>query len=84
MPTKNTSPQALLVDHRGHGASEPGAAPHTLRACAADVRELLRSLNLRCDMMCGHSYGGKVALAYVKAGLEDQEGALGRQGSFEF
>jgi pimeloyl-ACP methyl ester carboxylesterase len=67
--------QALLVDHRGHGASEAGAPPHTLHACAADVKELLRSLNLRCDMLCGHSYGGKVALAYVKAGLEDRQGA---------
>lgn len=62
--------QALVVDHRGHGASERGAPPHDLAACAADVRELLCSLNLRCDMLCGHSYGGKVALAYVRAGLE--------------
>ena len=62
--------QALLVDHRGHGASEPGAPPHTLEACAADVHELLRSLNLKPDILCGHSFGGKIALAYVKEGLE--------------
>lgn len=65
--------QALLVDHRGHGTAESGLPPHTLEACAIDVQELLRSLNLKADVLCGHSFGGKIALEYVKQGLERQQ-----------
>ncbi|MFT3697185.1 MAG: alpha/beta hydrolase [Kofleriaceae bacterium] len=46
-----------LVDLRGHGHSEHGDAPQTLAACADDV------IALGGDVIAGHSFGGKVALA---------------------
>jgi pimeloyl-ACP methyl ester carboxylesterase len=52
----------VLVDLRGHGRSEPGEPPHTLAACAEDLRALFDEIpNL--EAISGHSYGGKDALA---------------------
>jgi len=69
--------QALLVDHRGHGQSESGLPPHTLAACALDVHALLQILQLQPDVLCGHSFGGKIALEYVKQGLDNKGGGSG-------
>ena len=58
---------ALLVDLRNHGESRGFPAPHTVDACAEDLVRLTASLDLRIDAVLGHSYGGKVALAYARA-----------------
>jgi len=55
---------ALLVDLRGHGRSPDFAAPHTLVACAEDLSALAGTLALPVSGIVGHSFGGKVALAY--------------------
>jgi esterase len=52
----------VLVDLRQHGRSEPGAPPHTLAACADDLRALVTELG-GVRAIAGHSFGGKVALA---------------------
>lgn len=52
----------VLVDLRQHGRSEPGDPPHTLAACAADVRALMDELP-GIEAIAGHSFGGKVVLA---------------------
>lgn len=52
----------ILVDLRGHGRSEPGTPPHTLDACAEDVRAVVDELG-GVDALAGHSFGGKVMLA---------------------
>jgi pimeloyl-ACP methyl ester carboxylesterase len=52
----------VLVDLRQHGRSEPGEPPHTIAACAEDLRALLVELG-GVDALAGHSFGGKVALA---------------------
>ena len=51
----------VLVDLRGHGRSEHGEPPHTLAACAADVRALFDELPT-IEAIAGHSFGGKVML----------------------
>ncbi|KAG9406379.1 hypothetical protein AC1031_002697 [Aphanomyces cochlioides] len=65
----NTFPdwQILGLDHRGHGDSPSMQPPHHLQACAQDVIDLLASLNITPDVVCGHSFGGKVALTYLDA-----------------
>lgn len=64
----------VLVDLRGHGEStaigavEPGAAPrppHTVAACAADLERLAAALGVDVELVFGHSFGGKVALAFA-------------------
>lgn len=52
----------VLVDLRQHGRSEPGEPPHTIAACAEDLRALASELG-DIDAIAGHSFGGKVALA---------------------
>jgi esterase len=52
----------LLVDLRQHGRSEPGEPPHTIAACADDLRALFIELG-DVRAMAGHSFGGKVVLA---------------------
>ncbi|HEU4411025.1 MAG TPA: alpha/beta hydrolase [Polyangiaceae bacterium] len=54
---------AALVDLRMHGASQGLAPPHTLRAAAADLASL--ELPGPLGAVVGHSFGGKVALAYA-------------------
>ncbi len=55
----------ILVDLRGHGESEPGEPPHTVAACAADLRALASALGVSVEVVIGHSFGGKVALAFA-------------------
>lgn len=56
----------VLVDLRLHGRSEDGAPPHTVGACAEDIRALGDELALAgapIAALAGHSLGGKVMLA---------------------
>jgi pimeloyl-ACP methyl ester carboxylesterase len=52
----------VLVDLRQHGRSEPGLPPHTIDACADDLRALVTELG-DVTALAGHSFGGKVVLA---------------------
>jgi esterase len=52
----------VLVDLRQHGRSEPGTPPHTVAACAEDLRTLVAELG-DIAALAGHSFGGKVVLA---------------------
>ncbi|MCB9709103.1 MAG: alpha/beta hydrolase [Myxococcales bacterium] len=56
----------LLVDLRMHGDSLGFAPPHTVDAAARDLLPLMKELNTLAAVIVGHSFGGKVALAYVK------------------
>lgn len=58
---------AVLVDLRLHGESLDVEGPHTLAACAEDLRALAAALPARPSTVVGHSFGGKVALAYAAA-----------------
>jgi pimeloyl-ACP methyl ester carboxylesterase len=51
----------VLVDLRNHGRSESGEPPHTLAACAEDLRALVEQLG-NIEVLAGHSFGGKVVL----------------------
>ncbi len=56
---------ALLIDLRLHGASPAFEPPHTVEACASDLVALSNATGLRPTAMLGHSFGGKVALAFL-------------------
>jgi len=61
----------VLVDQRMHGQSQGAPPPHTIDAAAADLVRLADALRLPVAGVMGHSFGGKVALAYVaRARLE--------------
>jgi esterase len=55
----------VLVDLRAHGASQGQRPPHTLAAAAGDLVELAGTLPVPVRGVLGHSFGGKVALAYA-------------------
>lgn len=55
---------ALLVDLRMHGSSQGFAPPHTIDACAEDLFALQPLMRAPITAVIGHSFGGKVALAY--------------------
>lgn len=57
---------AILVDLREHGRSMGFAPPHTVAACAEDLFALEAHLGLPIAGAIGHSFGGKVALAWLK------------------
>lgn len=57
----------VLVDLRMHGRSQDAPPPHTVAAAAADLgvlREVLARDGKVVRAIAGHSFGGKVALAY--------------------
>lgn len=57
----------VLVDLRMHGRSQDAPPPHTVAAAAADLgalRDVLARDGKRVRAIAGHSFGGKVALAY--------------------
>ncbi|MDP3278309.1 MAG: alpha/beta hydrolase [Deltaproteobacteria bacterium] len=56
---------AVLVDLRMHGSSQDFAAPHTVAACVEDLAALDATLSAPVAAVIGHSFGGKVALAYA-------------------
>jgi esterase len=59
---------AALVDLRLHGASPAMQPPHTVAACAGDLRQLIAEAPgwpAPASAVIGHSFGGKVALALL-------------------
>jgi pimeloyl-ACP methyl ester carboxylesterase len=56
--------EAVLVDLRLHGRSQGFEPPHTVAACAEDLQRLEQTLAWPVSQVLGHSFGGKVALAY--------------------
>ncbi len=57
---------ALLVDLREHGDSRGFPPPHTIAAAAADLDTL--AARFPPAAVLGHSFGGKVALAWARSG----------------
>ena len=57
--------EIVLVDLRNHGASQGAPPPHTIVECAKDLVALATHLGRNPEIVCGHSFGGKVALAYA-------------------
>lgn len=55
----------ILPDLRMHGLSQGAPPPHTLAAAADDLVSLGEHLGLPVAGVLGHSFGGKVALAYL-------------------
>ena len=56
---------AVALDLRNHGESPKAPGPHTLEACARDLTELVGHVG-RCDVVVGHSFGGKVVLRWME------------------
>jgi pimeloyl-ACP methyl ester carboxylesterase len=56
-----------LVDLPYHGDSPAGAHGDTVRGLAADLAEWCAAHGIAPDVVLGHSYGGKVALALADA-----------------
>jgi len=61
----------VLVDLRVHGQSLDAPPPHTIAAAAADLVRLGDRLGRPIAGVMGHSFGGKVALAYTAARARD-------------
>lgn len=58
-----------LIDLPHHGDSGPGRYGDTVTGLAADLRDWTGVEGVAADAILGHSYGGKVALAYAAHGI---------------
>lgn len=56
--------RAITLDLRNHGESRGAPPPHTVAACADDLARLSAQLGA-FDVVIGHSFGAKVALAWA-------------------
>ena len=63
---KNPSYNCYTIDHRGHGDSHFHNSNNTLESCAEDLERLFDDIGIVPDLLCGHSFGGKVALAFLQ------------------
>lgn len=63
---------AVLVDLRNHGDSRGFPPPHTVEATARD----LESIGLPFEAVLGHSFGGKVALEWIRLRAGDLHAAI--------
>jgi esterase len=57
---------ARLIDLRQHGDSQGFAPPHSIAAAAHDLAPLAQQEKETPAAILGHSFGGKVALAYAR------------------
>ncbi|MGB1701249.1 MAG: alpha/beta fold hydrolase [Nannocystaceae bacterium] len=55
----------VLMDLRRHGESLAVTGDDTLEQCARDVAATVAHLELSCDAVVGHSFGGKVAATWA-------------------
>jgi pimeloyl-ACP methyl ester carboxylesterase len=58
---------AALIDLRAHGDSLGLDGPDTIANAAQDVAQTARTWSVPVDAVVGHSFGGKVALAFAQA-----------------
>ncbi|HIU66137.1 MAG TPA: alpha/beta hydrolase [Candidatus Caccomorpha excrementavium] len=57
--------RVIAVDTRGHGGSERGSAPFTLKQFAKDLKALLDTMGIRKISLLGFSDGGNIALIFA-------------------
>jgi len=55
----------MTVDLRHHGESVGAVSPDDLDACAVDLEETVVAAGVRPSIAVGHSFGGKVVLAWT-------------------
>lgn len=71
--TERAAWRGALVDLREHGRSQSFEPPHTVEAAARDLLGLARETELNVRAVVGHSFGGKVALEFVRIAWEEGE-----------
>lgn len=57
--------RVIALDQRGHGASDKPETGYDLPTFVADLRGLVRALEVERPTLVGHSWGGNLALEYA-------------------
>ncbi|MGI4764524.1 MAG: alpha/beta fold hydrolase [Janthinobacterium lividum] len=77
MPALSQAFRCVAVDRPGHGWSDHvRGADASLWAQMETIRGAVRTLGLDRPVICGHSFGGAVALAYAQAHPDEIAGAV--------
>ncbi len=74
LATERPAWRFVLVDLRNHGHSQGAPSPQTVEACVDDLAELAEAVGRPPNAVIGHSFGGKVALAYARRALGEGTG----------
>ena len=77
MPALSQAFRCIAFDRPGHGWSDHvRGADASLWAQMETIRGAVRALGLERPVICGHSFGGAVALAYAQAHPDEIAGAV--------
>ncbi len=68
--------RVILPDVRGHGKSEVPMGPYPMSVLAEDIAHLLEFLGINKAIICGHSMGGYITLAFAER-FSEHLGGLG-------
>lgn len=58
--------RVIALDHRSHGQSGKPLGPHSIKQCAADLKEVLDELQIQDATVAGVAFGAMVALEYLR------------------
>ncbi len=58
--------RVIIPDVRGHGESEATEGVYSMTLLAEDIMKLLNFLNIEKAVICGHSMGGYITLAFAE------------------
>jgi len=73
---RDAGDRVVELDLRGHGLSRPAGAPQTAQRFVADVDALIAQLELERPVLVGHSLGGNIAQALVRANPASYSGLV--------
>jgi 3-oxoadipate enol-lactonase len=68
LPLLSRKYRVIAIDHRGHGFSDSPGSPdkYSIPIFAADIRAVLRSLNIEKCHLIGQSMGGFISQQFIK------------------
>lgn len=68
--------RCIVYDQRGTGDNPPGTGQYTMETFADDLEQVLKAKKIKSAYLCGHDFGGYVALRLAQRNPERMRGLV--------